>query len=237
MGKKFLYRHRVALSAAAIVLAIAATVSICLYALVQTSASVRLVVVIDAGHGGIDGGVVGVTSGAKESDINLAVARRLQAQFEEAGFLVVQTRPTEAGLYGAAVRGYKQRDMRRRAEIIRESEPAAVISVHQNYFSDRTRRGAQVFFRPSDARSRTLACAVQAALNAMPECVRRSEPLAGDYYILNNSACPAVIVECGFLSNAADEALLLDAAYRERLAETVCAGTLSYLAALTSGVP
>ena len=163
MGKKFLYRHRVALSAAAIVLAIAATVSICLYALVQTSAFVRLVVVIDAGHGGIDGGVVGVTSGTKESDINLAVARRLQAQFEEAGFLVVQTRPTEAGLYGAAVRGYKQRDMRRRAEIIRESEPAAVISVHQNYFSDRTRRGAQVFFRPSDARSRTLACAVQAA--------------------------------------------------------------------------
>ena len=100
MGKKFLYRHRVALSAAAIVLAIAATVSICLYALVQTSASVRLVVVIDAGHGGIDGGVVGVTSGTKESDINLAVARRLQAQFEEAGFLVVQTRPTEAGKIG-----------------------------------------------------------------------------------------------------------------------------------------
>ena len=156
-------------------------------------------------------------------------------RFEEAGFLVVQTRPTEAGLYGAATQGYKRRDMQRRAEIIRESAPAAVISVHQNFFSLSSRRGAQVFFREGNERSRTLACAIQTALNAMPECVRPADALRGDYYVLNCSDYASVIVECGFLSNAADEALLVTEAYRARLADTICAGTLAYLAAASSG--
>ena len=81
----FFYRHRVLFCAVAILLSIAMTVGICLYALVQTAAaSIRLTIVIDAGHGGIDGGVVGVTTKTKESDINLAIARLLQAEFEEA---------------------------------------------------------------------------------------------------------------------------------------------------------
>ena len=164
-----------------------------------------------------------------------ALSRTLQARFEEAGFLVVQTRPTEAGLYGAATQGYKRRDMQRRAEIIRESAPAAVISVHQNFFSLSSRRGAQVFFREGNERSRTLACAIQTALNAMPECVRPADALRGDYYVLNCSDYASVIVECGFLSNAADEALLVTEAYRARLADTICAGTLAYLAAASSG--
>lgn len=232
----FFYRHRVLFSAAAIILSISVTVGICLYALVQTAAaSIRLTIVIDAGHGGIDGGVVGVTTKTKESDINLAIARLLQAEFEEAGFLVVQTRPTEAGLYGAATSGYKRRDMQKRAEVIVESRPAAVISVHQNSFPLSSRRGAQVFFRETSESSHTLACSIQTALNAMPECVRKNEALKGDYYVLNCSDYPSVIVECGFLTNAADEALLLTQEYRLRLAETICSGTLAYLAAMSSG--
>ena len=217
-------------------LSISVTVGICLYALVQTAAeSIRLTIVIDAGHGGIDGGVVGVTTKTKESDINLAIARLLQAEFEEAGFLVVQTRLTEAGLYGAATSGYKRRDMQKRAEVIAESRPAAVISVHQNSFPLSSRRGAQVFFRETSESSHTLACSIQTALNAMPECVRKNEALKGDYYVLNCSDYPSVIVECGFLTNAADEALLLTQEYRLRLAETICSGTLAYLAAMSSG--
>lgn len=236
MKSGFFYRHRVLFSAAAIMLSISVTVGICLYALVQTAAeSIRLTIVIDAGHGGIDGGVVGVTTKTKESDINLAIARLLQAEFEEAGFLVVQTRPTEAGLYGAATSGYKRRDMQKRAEVIAESRPAAVISVHQNSFPLSSRRGAQVFFRETSESSHTLACSIQTALNAMPECVRKNEALKGDYYVLNCSDYPSVIVECGFLTNAADEALLLTQEYRLRLAETICSGTLAYLAAMSSG--
>ncbi len=234
--KAFLFRHRVLFGFLAIMLSIAVTAGVCLYALTQTAAgSTRLTIVIDAGHGGVDGGVVGRVTGTKESDINLALSRLLQAEFEEAGFLVVQTRPTQAGLYGTATEGYKRRDMLRRAEIIADNAPAAVISVHQNFFPLSSRRGAQVFFREDSALSHTLACAIQTALNSMPECVRTSEALKGDYYVLNCSDYPSVIVECGFLSNAEDEALLVTEEYRQRLAETICAGTLAFLAAASSG--
>ena len=234
----FFRKHRVVLCVIAILLSIVMTAGVCCYALAQTATgSTRLTVVIDAGHGGIDGGVVGTVTKTKESDINLQIARKLQTQFEEAGFLVVQTRPSEAGLYGAATNGYKKRDMQRRAQIISQSIPAAVISVHQNFFSLSSRRGAQVFFRESNANSRTLACAIQTALNGMPECVRPSEALKGDYYILNCSDFPSVIVECGFLSNAEDEALLVTEVYQMRLAETICMGTLTYLATASSTEP
>ena len=233
----FFYRHRVAFGFMCILTAVAFTLGFCFFALSKTAGEhVRLTVVIDAGHGGIDGGVVGRESGTKESDINLAISRMLQEKFEEAGFNVVQTRETEAGLYGAATSGYKKRDMKKRAEIINKSVPALVISVHQNFFSMSSRRGAQVFFRESSEQSKTLACLVQSSLNSMPECVKQSDPLKGDYYILNCSDYPSVIVECGFLSNAQDEALLLDQGYREKLVDAISAGALAFLASGAAGL-
>lgn len=224
-----LYRHRVVLGFLSLLLAVAVTFGFCFFALSHTAAeSLRLTVVLDAGHGGVDGGVTGVNSKTRESEINLAICRLLQQELEDAGFGVVQTRPTDAGLYGAATPGYKKRDMQRRAEIIRKNAPAAVVSIHQNFFSQPSRRGAQVFFREDLPKSKMLACVLQTALNGMPECVKRSEALAGDYFVLNCSEAPAVIVECGFLSNPEDEALLLDPAYRQRLAETVAAGLLTF---------
>ncbi len=215
---------------AALALIVALTFAMCFFALNKTAAEAqRLTVVIDAGHGGIDGGVVGRVTGTKESEINLAIARLLQERFEDAGFRVVMTRQTEAGLYGAATSGYKRRDMQKRAEIIDKSNPAMVLSVHQNYFPVAARRGGQVFFRADSAPSHTLACMIQSALNEMPESVRASQPLAGDYYILNCSDYPSVIVECGFLSNEEDEALLLSQDYREAIADAVCRGALGFL--------
>ncbi len=228
----FFYKHRVALGFISILLAVTVTFGICFFALARTAAQAqRLTVVIDAGHGGVDGGVVGKTSGRKESDINLSISRYLQEEFEEAGFLVVQTRPTEAGLYGMATAGYKRRDMQKRAEIINSNSPALMISVHQNFFSLPSRRGAQVFFRENSENSRTLACSIQSALNNMPECVKKTDALKGDYYVLNCNDFPAVIVECGFLSNVEDEALLLSKEYQKRLARVIKEGALSYLAA------
>ncbi len=228
----FFYKHRVALGFISILLAVTVTFGICFFALARTAAQAqRLTVVIDAGHGGVDGGVVGKTSGRKESDINLSISRYLQEEFEEAGFLVVQTRPTEAGLYGMATAGYKRRDMQKRAEIINSNSPALMISVHQNFFSLSSRRGAQVFFRENSENSRTLACSIQSALNNMPECAKKTDALKGDYYVLNCNDFPAVIVECGFLSNAEDEALLLSREYQKRLARVIKEGALSYLAA------
>ena len=232
----FLYRHRVALGIACVFLSVAMALGVCIFALTASASEhMRLCVVIDAGHGGIDGGVVGITSGVKESDINLDLSRRLGRCFSDAGFSVVFTRETEAGLYGTATSGYKKRDMQKRAEIIHKSNPALVISVHQNFFSVHSRRGAQVFFRQSSAQSQTLACLIQAALNNMEECVRKSEPLKGDYYILNCSDFPSVIVECGFLSNEEDEKLLLDSAYRDKVASAIASGAISYLSSAASG--
>ncbi len=227
---KFFYRHRAALGAFALMLAVALTLAVCFFALAGTAAEAhRLTVVLDAGHGGVDGGVVGTQSGVKESDVNLAITYLLKERFEEAGFAVVLTRRTEAGLYGMATAGYKRRDMQKRAEIIKSSSPAIVISVHQNFFSLTSRRGAQVFFKESSESSSTLACNIQTALNGMPECVKRSDPLRGDYFILNCSDTPSVIVECGFLSNPEDEALLLTESYRRKLAEAIVQGAIGFL--------
>ncbi len=228
----FLYRHRVAFGFLSLLLAVILTFGICFFALARTTAQTgRLTVVIDAGHGGIDGGVTGIKSGVKESDVNLSISRRLQKEFEEAGFLVVQTRPTEAGLYGAATSGFKKRDMKKRAEVIESNAPALVISIHQNSFPLSTRRGAQVFFRENGENSKTLACAIQTALNEMPECVKKSEALKGDYFMLNCNEFPAVIVECGFLTNPEDEALLVSEEYQKKLAAAIKKGALAYLSA------
>ena len=105
-------------------------------------------VVLDAGHGGIDGGVVGKTTGVRESDVNLAVTLALREDFEAAGFRVVLTRADEGGLYGLPTKGFKRRDMQKRKQIIEGAQPTAMISVHQNYFpSDPSRRGGQAFYR------------------------------------------------------------------------------------------
>ena len=95
----------------------------------------RFTVCIDAGHGGVDGGVTGVNTGVKESDLNLSVSRLLKEHFESCGITVVMTRKTKDGLYGTATSGFKRRDMEKRREIIEQSKPDMVISIHMNKYS------------------------------------------------------------------------------------------------------
>lgn len=110
----------------------------------------RYTVVLDAGHGGVDPGILGVTTKTKESDINLAIVKKLAGYFSDAGFRVILTRKNECGLYGLPTAGYRRRDMEARRDIIEGVTPNAVISVHQNnYVADRTRRGGQVAVRVS----------------------------------------------------------------------------------------
>ena len=198
---------------------------------VATSAPDKLTVVIDAGHGGVDGGVTGVKTGIKESDVNLAVATRLKPLFDSAGMNAVLTRTTSAGLYGALTSGFKLRDLKARVDTAKESRADVFISIHMNKYSDGTRRGAQVFYKIGDEKSKALAESIQKALNAMPEAPRQCIVLAGDYYVLNNAPCAAVICECGFLSSAEDEALLIDQTYRDKLCHTLFSGVIDYLSA------
>lgn len=197
-------------------------------------ASADLKVVIDAGHGGIDGGVTGVNTGVKESELNLAVAKKLAGYFESAGVNAVLTRENSSGLYGSATNGFKKRDMQKRRDIINKTAPELVISVHMNKYSVSTRRGAQVFYDKNSENGKLLALMIQRNLNAMEESVRDCAALVGDYYILNSHAYPACIVECGFLSNPEDEKLLTDAVYQDKIAYAVFKGAIEYLTEASS---
>jgi N-acetylmuramoyl-L-alanine amidase len=176
-------------------------------------------VVVDAGHGGIDGGVVGSASGVKESEINLAIAKSLKHFLERNGYDVVMTRENSDGLYGLTSKNKKLRDMEARRDIIKEAKPDLVISVHQNYYPLSSVRGAQVFYSADSEISKQIADSMQGTLNTALGNDRIAK--TGDYYIVNCTDFPSVIVECGFLSNPEEEKLLVTAAYQEKVAYSV----------------
>lgn len=190
----------------------------------------ELKIVLDAGHGGVDGGVVGRKTGLKESEVNLAVTYRLKEALEDMGFSVTLTRKTDAGLYGAATKGFKKQDMLKRKEIIEETDPALVISIHQNFYPSKSTRGGQVFYRKADEGSRRLATCVQGKLNALyaGQGAKSRKEMEGEFFMLQCAPCPSVIVECGFLSNVEDEKLLSTEGWRTQLSEAVAGGVLSY---------
>ena len=208
------------------------TFVLCFSALAKTGATAGggVTIVLDAGHGGIDGGVSGIKTAARESDINLSVVKKLQAYLTDAGINVVLTRSSDAGLYGVASSTLKRRDMERRKKIINDADPVAVVSVHMNYYPNSSRRGGQTFYKAGEENSRKLAESVQSRLNELYEGVKDYSALTGDYYILNCTAVPSVIAECGFLSNPQDEALLTDEDFQSELAYSLFCGIIGYLA-------
>lgn len=187
-----------------------------------------ITVVIDAGHGGVDGGALGYTDGVRESDLNLEIALKLKKYFLTSDIGVVMTRSDKNGLYGSATDGFKKRDMLKRKEIITETQPDLVISIHLNKYSTHSRRGAQVFFKNTSEEGILAANRIQTELNRNINTWREYEALKGDYYILNCTDFPSVIVECGFISNPEEAKLLTTAEYQDKLAYNIFAGTVSY---------
>ncbi len=222
----------------AVLVATVITFVVCFSALSKTAvgeASVSgIKIVLDAGHGGVDGGVSGVNSKVKESELNLMITKKIGEYISDAGMSVVLTRSSDAGLYGVATSSLKKRDMEKRKSIIHSAKPNLVVSIHLNQYSVSTRRGAQVFFKQGDEKGKMLAQSIQAEFNSLEESTRAFTPLKGDYYILNCSSYPSVIAECGFLSNPEEEALLLTEEYRDKIAYSVFKGIVSFLAQTTS---
>jgi len=193
----------------------------------------KIKIVLDAGHGGIDGGVCGVRTGIKESELNLKVVKKLEKHLTDAGMVVYLTRKSEEGLYGVANSSLKRKDMEKRRDIIKSVKPTLVISIHMNQYTLSTRRGAQAFYNKDNQNSKLLADCVQQAFNDMTEAVKKTQALAGDYYIVKCTEYPSVIAECGFLSNPEDEALLITDKYQESLAYNIFKGISLYLAQTT----
>lgn len=228
---KFIFVKKGVFIALGIIIAIGATIGICCGMGASSVASVGVkVIVIDAGHGGIDAGVRGITTEAKESDINLAIAKKLKGYFQEAGFKAVMTRKTNAGLYGTSGKGFKMRDMKKRKQIIADNNADMVISIHQNFCPIPSKRGGTVFFDKTSESGKALADSIQSVLNGLNEDIKKNEALAGDYYMLKCTDNPSVIVECGFLTNAEDDKLLNSEEYRDKVAYAVFKGAISCFA-------
>ena len=193
---------------------------------VAQSANMRIVV--DAGHGGVDGGVVGVVSRRKESEVNLGIAFLLKDRLTDLGFSVTMTRATAAGLYDTTAPGFKLRDMKKRREICEAASPLLVISVHQNFFPSSSSRGGQVFYGTDNDSAKPFAESIQKELNALykKEGVKARVCKTGDYYMLKLGV-PSVIVECGFLSNPKDDALLNTPSFCVKVSEAIVSGVLS----------
>lgn len=185
-------------------------------------------VVIDAGHGGIDGGVVGYSGKTNERDINLIITKKLGSLFNAMGFKVVYTRVNENGLYDSNATNKKADDMKKRIQIINNANADLVISIHQNGYTLPSQRGITAFYKSGQDASKNLADTLQ---NRFKENIEyaRSEALMGDYYILNECKSMCVLVECGFLTNPEEEILLQDEKYQQEICFEIFSGCIQYL--------
>lgn len=191
------------------------------------------VVIIDAGHGGEDSGALG-SGGVYEKDLNLAIATELEQMLHAAGVRTRLTRDTDILLYDRSsdyLGHKKQQDMAARLAIAQEYEDAIFISIHMNHFSQSKYRGLQVYYSPNSPLSEQLASNIQSAVaaNLQPDNRRKIKRSESGIYLLERIAHPCVLIECGFLSNPEECALLATQEYRSRLCMTLCASVLSYI--------
>lgn len=189
----------------------------------------KTVVVIDVGHGGNDPGKVGV-DGSLEKDINLQIATRLKQYLEASDLEVVMTREDDRGLYNQSDTNKKIADMRKRCEIINEANAALVISIHQNSYHQESVSGGQVFYFKTSEKGKRLAEILQKRFDYVLGADNRRLAKSNDnYYLLLHVKKPIVIVECGFLSNWKEAALLQSEEYQDKLAWTIHMGVVQYL--------
>lgn len=189
----------------------------------QNDSEIIARVVVDAGHGGFDAGASGKDSGVREDEINLSVARLLRVALESNSIEVIMTREDSG-----AIASTKREDMRRRSEILNTPGIDLTVSIHMNTFSDRSVSGPMVFYMGGSSDGERLASdVIKTVCESVDRSVRTANP--GDYYVLREGYAPAIIVECGFLSNSEDERNLQDPVYQQKLAYGICSGILNYL--------
>ena len=185
-------------------------------------------IVLDAGHGGADGGKVGINQ-ALEKDINLSLSIILKQVLEKKGFEVIMTRETDENLGDADAKNKKMEDLKRRVEIIEQADPFMVVSIHQNSYTEESVSGAQVFYYKGSENGRNLAQCIQSSILRNVEMEKQREIKENDnYYLLKNTENTMVIVECGFLSNRKEADLLIQPQYQQKMADAIAEGILEY---------
>lgn len=190
----------------------------------------RKCVIIDAGHGGKDGGATSCT-GVLESRINLEIGLRLDDLMHFLGVKTIMIRTGDYSIHtkGETIAAQKVSDLKERVRIVNETENAILVSIHQNHYSDRKYSGAQVFYAPN-GQSADLAGLLQSAFvkNLNPGSNRKSKKADG-IYLLQKVEKPAVLVECGFLSNYQEEAKLRSEEYQKQITAVIASVCSMYL--------
>jgi len=202
-----------------------------LFALLPTNAVAshlpldRKIIVLDAGHGGWDPGMV--SGKVEEKHINLSILKKLQTFLEQAGATVIVTRLEDKGLSSS-----KSGDMNARRVIANSSHADIFISIHQNSFASNSVKGAQVFFFNESDNSEKLAVAVQTRIKEFADASNKFKAKPNKKYnLLKQTAMPAILVECGFLTNYSDRQKLTSDDYQEKMAWAIYLGVVDYFTA------
>ncbi|MCD7824274.1 MAG: N-acetylmuramoyl-L-alanine amidase [Oscillospiraceae bacterium] len=195
--------------------------------------SVYPTIILDAGHGGIDSGCVSI-NGVEEKDINLSIMLRLQGMLEAAGFDTIVTRSTDTSIHDPGITGLgnqKKSDMENRLAIVNSVENAIFISVHQNTYTDSKYSGAQMFYTVESSESAKLAGILQSSFvrYLQPDNERETKPVGSEIYLLHFANCPAVMAECGFLSNQEEADKLETEEYQSEVAFVLFSGICEYI--------
>ncbi len=192
------------------------------------------VIIIDAGHGGFDGGA-STADGVPEKDINLSISLYLRDYLEYLGYETIMTRETDTSLEDEGlntIREKKHSDIMNRYKISQNNENSIYVSVHQNHYSVEKYHGAQVFYSPENAeKSSVLAQCIQDSIvkNVQPDNTRCIKKCDSSVYLIYNAKNPAVLVECGFLSNYKEAADLQNEEYQKKIAFSTALGINDYL--------
>lgn len=189
-------------------------------------------VIIDPGHGGVDGGAVGYNN-IVEKDINLSISLKLRTLFEASGFNVVMTREDDSSIHDAdslTIRAKKITDIHNRSKLLEKYKNAIFISIHQNKFEQPQYHGTQVFYSKNNSKSKELASFIQTDVKELLQNDNKREikPAGKDLYILYHAKIPAVMVECGFISNPKEAMQLINDDYQSKMAFAIYCGTLDY---------
>ncbi len=196
------------------------------------AASTKPVIVLDAGHGGLDSGAVGAT-GVLEKDVNLSIVLALRDMFEMSGFEVVLTRDEDISIYDPGIEGIRNQklnDMDNRLEIIQKYPDSIFLCIHQNNFTDPKYFGGQMFYNNNNPQNRTLAQIMQNKFAQLQPGNGREIKLTGEeLFLLKSNKNPSLMIECGFLSNPEEEQKLSTWEYQQKVAFTIYGGVMEFI--------
>ncbi|MFT9056244.1 MAG: N-acetylmuramoyl-L-alanine amidase [Ethanoligenens sp.] len=200
----------------------------------STTVPYEKTVIIDPGHGGPDGGAVGV-EGNNEKDINLSISLKLRSFFTAGGYQVIMTRQDDRSIHSSGsdtLREQKVSDIHNRLKIADQHPKALFLSIHQNLFTESKYSGTQVFYSTNNPDAKVLAQFLQTDIHTLlqPQNDRVIKPAGSNLYILYHAHSPAVLVECGFVSNPAENAKLQDDTYQNQMAFSIYYGTVHFYA-------